>query len=158
MQERRDTIDHMKRVGPGRLRRPVTAALLLLATACASPVAPPRQSAQHHATAPAPVATAAPAASIEELASKAACTSLKVQTDAAELRQAACQTAAGRYTIVTFATEKGKREWLDAAQMYGGTYLVGEQWAVVASMDLLHALQQRVGGDVEAATHTMPGM
>ncbi|MGW3352803.1 hypothetical protein ACWDA3_56745 [Nonomuraea rubra] len=90
---------------------------------------------------------------MEQLAAATGCARPAMQVDAAELRQAVCQTSRGRYTLLTFTTDKGKRAWLDSAQMYGGTYLVGDRWVVVAEPALLERLREQLGGMVEAARH-----
>lgn len=70
--------------------------------------------------------------SLERLAEQATCDP-NVQTDAEELRQANCTTDDGRYILTTFATDRGLREWINEADDYGGSYLVGRKW--VASGD-----------------------
>ncbi|GAB1818217.1 hypothetical protein [Herbidospora sp. RD11066] len=87
--------------------------------------------------------------SVEQMYTTIGCASTYLQIDADELRQGICETPQGRYTITTFVTEKGKRDWLDYAQMWGGIYLVGELWAVVAKPDLLENLQDETGGELE---------
>ncbi|GAA3073911.1 hypothetical protein GCM10020254_17150 [Streptomyces goshikiensis] len=57
------------------------------------------------------------------------------------------------YRMLTFAADKGQRAWLDESQNYGGTYLVGDRWVVVAaSPDALAPLRKRIGGTVESGT------
>ncbi|MFF0770723.1 hypothetical protein ACFYUK_17685 [Nonomuraea wenchangensis] len=90
-----------------------------------------------------------PAAGMEQLLRAAACADPQVQVDATELRQVICHTPAGRYTILTFATQDGARAWLDEAQPYGGTYLVGDRWTVIAAPDLLTGLRAQLGGRLE---------
>ncbi|MEV4800234.1 hypothetical protein AB0K18_09470 [Nonomuraea sp. NPDC049421] len=90
-----------------------------------------------------------PRRSMKKLKTSAGCPKARLQIDADELKQAACQTKRGRYTIVTFTTDKGKRDWLDYAQAYGGTYLVGDRWTVVAEPALLEDLRKKVGGQME---------
>ncbi|MET8866065.1 hypothetical protein ABZW11_24275 [Nonomuraea sp. NPDC004580] len=90
-----------------------------------------------------------PRASMKKLKTSAGCPKARLQIDADELKQAACQTKQGRYTIVTFTTDKGKRDWLDYAQPYGGTYLVGDRWTVVSEPALLEGLRKKVGGQIE---------
>ncbi|MFD9909696.1 hypothetical protein [Streptomyces sp. NPDC059063] len=93
---------------------------------------------------------------LEQLARKAACAP-DIQTDAAELRQAQCRTADGRrFVLATFATDRGTREWLNAANDYGGTYLVGRKWVAVGEPDVVTALRGRLGGTVERASHHAP--
>ncbi|GGS62174.1 hypothetical protein ACFFV7_00035 [Nonomuraea spiralis] len=143
-----------------RIPRPAVAALgLALLAGCATATVPVQQAAHHHGAAP-PAAAQAPAAapasraaSMEQLTALLGCPPRKLQVDAAELRQAACDSPQGRLTIVTFATDSGKRTWLDAAQAYGGSYLVGERWVVVAAAGPLERLRARLGGELEIPQH-----
>jgi hypothetical protein len=88
---------------------------------------------------------------LEQLASKAHCEP-NVQTDAEELRQANCATGDGRYVLATFATDRGQREWINEANDYGGSYLVGRRWVAVGDADVVAALRGRLGGTVETAS------
>ncbi|MFF3325948.1 hypothetical protein [Streptomyces sp. NPDC002889] len=85
---------------------------------------------------------------LEELAEQAACKP-NIQTDAAELRQANCATADGKYVLTTFATDRGQREWINAANDYGGSYLVGRKWVASGEEKVIAALRDRLGGTVE---------
>ncbi|MEU5978797.1 hypothetical protein [Streptomyces sp. NPDC047315] len=90
---------------------------------------------------------------LEELAAKVDCAP-NVRTDTEELRQANCRTADGAYVLTTFATERGLREWLDAADDYGGAYLVGRAWVVSGGEAAVTALRGRLGGEVhQGADH-----
>ncbi|MFJ9036185.1 hypothetical protein ACIRF8_06315 [Streptomyces sp. NPDC102406] len=89
--------------------------------------------------------------SLEELARTAGCRP-DLQTDADELRQANCVAGDGRYVLATFATDRGQAEWLDAADDYGGTYLVGRKWVVVGAEGVVTRLRGRLGGTVERAS------
>lgn len=132
--------------GPMRTERPlvVTAALALtltLTAGCASEEKTP----QMPKTA---------SGSLEEIASQAKCEP-QMQTDEEELRQALCKTKDGRYVLVTFATDRGQREWINGAKDYGGTYLVGRKWVAVGDDATVATLRGRIGGDVENGTsHT----
>ncbi|MGR6920274.1 hypothetical protein ACU635_39085 [[Actinomadura] parvosata] len=53
----------------------------------------------------------------------------------------------------TFAGGTGERAWLDDAEAYGGSYLVGDRWVVVAAPPPLEGVSRRLGGTVEAAHH-----
>ncbi|MCQ6553525.1 hypothetical protein NPS70_09995 [Streptomyces sp. C10-9-1] len=86
--------------------------------------------------------------SLEELARQADCDP-NIQTEAEELRQANCTTADGRYILTTFATDRGQREWINEANDYGGTYLVGRKWVAVGDETVVAALRGRLGGTVE---------
>ncbi|MGW2228040.1 hypothetical protein [Streptomyces formicae] len=88
--------------------------------------------------------------SLEQLAARARCRP-EVQTDAAELRQATCDKGARHYVLVTFTNARGQAEWLDEANDYGGTYLVGGSWVAVGTARDISALRQRLGGTVVAA-------
>lgn len=87
---------------------------------------------------------------LEELAARAHCEP-KLQTDAQELRQANCATDDGRYVLATFATDRGQREWINEANDYGGSYLVGRRWVAVSDAAVIAALRGRLGGTVETA-------
>ncbi|MFF8843823.1 hypothetical protein ACF08N_14060 [Streptomyces sp. NPDC015127] len=89
--------------------------------------------------------------SLEEIARQAECEP-NIQTDAAELRQANCTTADGTYVLATFATDRGQREWINEANDYGGTYLVGRKWVAVGDEKVVAALRGRLGGTVETGT------
>ncbi|MFJ3702007.1 MULTISPECIES: hypothetical protein [Streptomyces] len=88
---------------------------------------------------------------LEQLASKADCDP-RLQTDAEELRQANCTTGDGRYVLATFATDRGQREWINEANDYGGSYLVGRRWVAVGDPEVVAALRGRLGGTVETAS------
>lgn len=95
--------------------------------------------------------------SLEQLATKAHCEP-NIQTDAQELRQANCTTDEGRYVLATFATDRGQREWINEANDYGGSYLVGRKWVAVGEANVVAALRGRLGGTVETASpHHQPG-
>ncbi|MFI8004543.1 hypothetical protein [Streptomyces sp. NPDC086010] len=93
---------------------------------------------------------------LEQLASKADCEP-RVQTDADELRQADCTTGDGRYVLATFATDRGQREWINEANDYGGSYLVGRKWVAVGDPEVVAALRGRLGGTVETASQHHSG-
>ncbi|XHL91221.1 hypothetical protein PW683_29120 [Streptomyces niveus] len=88
--------------------------------------------------------------SLEQLAEQAECDP-NVQTDADELRQANCKTDDGRYILTTFATDRGLREWINEANDYGGSYLVGRKWVVSGDAKVVETLRGRLGGTVETA-------
>ncbi|MFH9237868.1 hypothetical protein ACH4KO_21455 [Streptomyces anulatus] len=121
----------------------VLAGLLLLAGCSAEPA----DDGDGREPTPPPAATG----TLEHLAKKAGCDP-NVQTDAAELRQANCTTDDGRYTLTTFATDRGQREWINEANDYGGSYLVGRRWVAVGDPDVVAALRGRLGGTVETAS------
>ncbi|MBQ1116784.1 hypothetical protein ACH4MN_01210 [Streptomyces anulatus] len=122
----------------------VLAGLLLLAGCSAEPA---DDGDGRERPTPPPAATG----TLEQLAKKAGCDP-NVQTDAAELRQANCTTDDGRYILTTFATDRGQREWINEANDYGGSYLVGRQWVAVGDPAVVAALRGRLGGTVETAS------
>lgn len=90
--------------------------------------------------------------SLEQLAARARCRP-DIQTDAAELRQATCDNGARRYVLVTFTNARGQAEWLDEADDYGGTYLVGDRWVASGAPGVVARLRERLGGTVVTAAH-----
>jgi hypothetical protein len=86
--------------------------------------------------------------SLEDLASKVNCAP-DIQTDEDEIRQAICENGDGKFILATFATDDGQREWLIAAQDYGGHYLVGAKWVAVGETNVVTALRGQLGGTVE---------
>lgn len=98
-----------------------------------------------------PTGPATASGTLEQLASKADCEP-NLQTDAEEIRQANCTTGDGRYVLATFATDRGQREWINEANDYGGSYLVGRKWVAVGDADVVAALRGRLGGTVETAS------
>jgi hypothetical protein len=93
---------------------------------------------------------------LEQLAEKAECKP-NIQTDADELRQANCTTGDGKYVLATFATDRGQREWINAANDYGGSYLVGRKWVAVGEAKVVTALRGRLGGTVETGSQHHSG-
>jgi hypothetical protein len=93
---------------------------------------------------------------LEQLAEKAECKP-NIQTDADELRQANCTTGDGKYVLATFATDRGQREWINAANDYGGSYLVGRRWVAVGEAKVVTALRGRLGGTVETGSQHHSG-
>ncbi|MCK8679764.1 hypothetical protein [Streptomyces lichenis] len=88
---------------------------------------------------------------LEQLAAKVDCEP-NIQTDAEEIRQANCATDDGTYVLATFATDRGQREWINEANDYGGSYLVGRKWVAVGDEKAVEALRGRLGGAVETAS------
>lgn len=132
------------------VRRAAACAALATLTACAPAtrepaVAPsPTPSLLHDAPLPA-----------EELAGRVGCEpSMRVR--AAELRQGVCRAAAGSFVVTSFTTERGRRDWLEYTEMYGGTYLVGRRWIITAAPPVLERLRGTLGGDVYRARGTSP--
>lgn len=93
---------------------------------------------------------------LEQLAEKAECKP-NIQTDADELRQANCTTGDGKYVLATFATDRGQREWINEANDYGGSYLVGRKWVAVGEAKVVTALRGRLGGTVETGSQHHSG-
>ncbi|MFF3375186.1 hypothetical protein ACFYXF_19835 [Streptomyces sp. NPDC002680] len=125
----------------------LTAVVLPLTTACTSDTGKADKKTSESMT-PAPVAAVVAPAKVEVIAELTGCT-VKIRTDADELREGVCHTKLGDYLITTFPEEKYKLTWLDSAAMYGGKYLVGTKWVISAAPKLLDPLRQKVGGTVE---------
>ncbi|MFI5792044.1 hypothetical protein [Streptomyces sp. NPDC051677] len=90
--------------------------------------------------------------SLEHIASEVKCTP-DMQTDADELRQALCKNDAGKFILLTFATDRGQREWINGAKDYGGHYLVGRKWVAVGEQtSTVTTLRKTLGGDIEEGT------
>ncbi|WP_432135677.1 MULTISPECIES: hypothetical protein [unclassified Streptomyces] len=89
--------------------------------------------------------------SLERLAAQVKCAP-DMQTDADEIRQAVCQNADGRFVLITFATDRGLREWVNTAKDYGGHYLVGRKWVAVGETGTVNVLRATLGGDIEEGT------
>ncbi|MEG3626350.1 hypothetical protein [Streptomyces poriticola] len=85
---------------------------------------------------------------LEQLAAEVKCEP-NMQTDADQIRQAICAKGDEKYVLVTFATDRGQREWINTAKDYGGYYLVGRKWVAVGHEDTLTTLQGRLGGAME---------
>ncbi|MFC9974065.1 hypothetical protein ACFVH6_24510 [Spirillospora sp. NPDC127200] len=96
--------------------------------------------------------SAAAPATIEQLAARTGCT-LTGKRAADELRQGACRTGRGRYTLVGFTTDQGQRAWLEEAKPWGGSYLVGTRWVAVGTPRTLQALRGDLGGEVVNGAH-----
>jgi hypothetical protein len=124
-------------------------AALVLITACASSEQP------RGAASPSPSLFQEAALSAEDLAGKVGCKP-DMRTKAAELRQGVCKTADGDYVITSFTTEQNRQDWLDYAQMYGGTHLVGRRWGVTAAPAVLEALRKKLGGQLQDGHSSTP--
>ncbi|MFB6981136.1 hypothetical protein [Streptomyces scopuliridis] len=130
----------------------VLAALTLALTAgCAADDASDRGDGNGGNAEKAPATPDTATGSLEQIASKAECEP-NIQTDADELRQGNCTTDDGKYVLVTFATDRGLREWINEAKDYGGSYLVGRKWVAVGDDRVVTALRGRLGGTVEAGS------
>ncbi|MFF3738619.1 hypothetical protein [Streptomyces sp. NPDC002566] len=99
----------------------------------------------------APAVPEAATGSLEQLAAEVKCKP-NMQTDADELRQAICKNPEGKFILVTFATDRGQREWINGAKDYGGHYLVGRKWVAVGETSTVTALRKKLGGDIEEGT------
>ncbi|MDH6626859.1 hypothetical protein M2271_004682 [Streptomyces sp. LBL] len=124
-----------------RLTRPILAlsgaALMFALAGCGGSDAPKAAAVPKTAT-----------GSLEHLAAEVKCTP-NMQTDADEIRQAICKNTDGKFILVTFATDRGQREWINGAKDYGGHYLVGRKWVAVGETSTVTALRTTLGGDIE---------
>ncbi|MEU6543168.1 hypothetical protein [Streptomyces sp. NPDC046859] len=121
---------------------------LLLATACAGGDAGPGAASSGPPKVSATEAGVVAPAKVEVIAGLTGC-QVRIRTEADELREGVCRTKRGDYLVTTFPEERLKRDWLDAAAVYGGTYLVGTRWVVSAEPAVLERLRPRLGGSIE---------
>jgi hypothetical protein len=98
-------------------------------------------------TAAAEAGVVAPA-KVEVIAGLTGCKA-EIRIDADELREGVCRTKGAEYVVTTFPAAEYQRSWLDAASVYGGTYLVGTQWVVSARPENLERLRAKLGGSVQ---------
>ncbi|GAA3233037.1 hypothetical protein [Actinocorallia longicatena] len=117
-----------------RFRYPCAVALAVLTAAC---------------SAAAPQGVQAKPMSLEQLASGTGC-ELRPQQGAAELKQGSCETAQGKYVLVSFSTDEAAKSWLTEAKPWGGLYLEGPRWVIVGTEPQLKTFQQKVGGTIVA--------
>lgn len=97
----------------------------------------------HRAGSPAPFRT------VEQLAAAVGCAAT-INLKAADYRQARCTDL----VLLDFDTAQGQRAWLDAAEPYGGVYLVGDRWALSGnSAERIEILQATLGGTIEHQGH-----
>jgi hypothetical protein len=93
-------------------------------------------------------------ATIEQLAAKTGCKPEIVNNK--ELRQGHCKTQRGRFVLMTFKSEDGRRTWLRGAKDYGGKYLVGTRWVIVGTGPdnvtgpLLEQFRGDLGGQIQS--------
>ncbi|MHC5903003.1 hypothetical protein ACVNF4_03675 [Streptomyces sp. S6] len=139
---------------PHTARGVAALSLLFLLTACGGGDGKPAAKASG-GTAPAAAAQVVAPAKVEIIAGMTGCTpSIRIQAD--ELREGSCRTAQGNYIVTTFPKETLRDTWLDAAAIYGGTYLIGPQWAVGGKPDVLKKLRPKIGGEIVQLTGSGP--
>jgi hypothetical protein len=127
----------------------------LLAAGCGASAGGTEHPQQHHA-AQQPAATVsgkpAQALTVRQLAVAVGCEP-KLTGTTAGFRQAACDAGGATLVLVDFDTATAQRDWLDEAVPYGGSYLVGDRWAVSGgSRDYLATVQGVLGGNLEGAS------
>lgn len=127
----------------------VVLAPLLLVTGCGGGSDESKVSSDTVVTA-APSAGVVAPAKVEVIAGLVGC-EVRIRTDADELREGVCHGKDGDFLITTFPEERFKLTWLDAASVYGGTYLVGTRWVVSGPEPLLKRLRAELGGTVQQA-------
>jgi hypothetical protein len=133
-------------------------ALLPLATACGGgeeDTAAKGEQAKASVSA-APAAGVVAPAKVEVIAALTGCKA-KIRVEADELREGVCHTKEADYLITTFPAEKYKLAWLDAASVYGGTYLVGSRWVVSAKPRMLEGFRSELGGTIQDLGVTASG-
>lgn len=101
----------------------------------------------------APAAGIVAPARIEVIAGLAGCEA-EIRIEADELREGLCRSEQADYRITTFPAEKYKEAWLDAASVYGGTYLVGPGWVVSTKAEHLEQARSKLGGTIRKLSGT----
>ncbi|MGW3571781.1 hypothetical protein ACWDSL_49260, partial [Streptomyces sp. NPDC000941] len=132
---------------------PAVAAVALLSAGCGSDGENDKASIGERGKAkPSASAPAARPASVEKLGKAMGCKP-EITTDVDDYRQGVCHLGKKNYVFLSFVAAKGQRDWLDYAQMYGGSFLVGNRWVVSAeSMGSLKAARDKLGGAIEKST------
>jgi hypothetical protein len=120
---------------------------LALVTACGGGQDDTARTPRPSKSSAAPAAGIVAPARIEVIAGLAGCKA-EIRTEADELREGLCHSEQADYRITTFPAEKYKEAWLDAASVYGGTYLVGPRWVVSAEAEHLEQARNKLGGTV----------
>ncbi|MFI6701869.1 hypothetical protein ACIBJC_23365 [Streptomyces sp. NPDC050509] len=99
-----------------------------------------------------PAASVSPSprpATVEQLAAAVGCEA-QIRMTVEDYRQGVCKKGETAYTLISFTTDKGKREWVDYAQMYGGAYLIGTRWVIGTNeTQSVEAARSKLGGAVE---------
>ncbi|GAA0275918.1 hypothetical protein [Cryptosporangium japonicum] len=88
----------------------------------------------------------APVLSLEQIADKVGCepTSIRKSSD---FSQGVCDLGSTRTTILTFESNQKMLDWIEAAEGYGGAYLVGTKWLVTSNKaETLDPLVKKLGG------------
>ena len=120
---------------------------LALVTACGGGEDDTARTPRPSKSSAAPAAGIVAPARIEVIAGLAGCKA-EIRTEADELREGLCHSEQADYRITTFPAEKYKEAWLDAASVYGGTYLVGPRRVVSAEAEHLEQARNKLGGTV----------
>ncbi|AEM83287.1 hypothetical protein [Streptomyces violaceusniger] len=142
-----------RRHGPRAVAVAAAVGALLTVAGCGGGDGKPDAKAETGGNAARPSASPAPkAARVEQLASAAGCEP-EFTTKVDDYRQAVCKTAKGKFVFLDFVTAKGRRDWLETAQMYGGVYLVGNRWVLSSSpRKNMERLRDEFGGTIEEET------
>lgn len=121
---------------------------LALVTGCGGGEDDSAEESRPSKSATAPAAGIVAPAKVEVIAGLAGCKA-EIRIDADELREGLCHSEQADYRITTFPAEKYKTAWLDAASVYGGTYLVGPRWVVSAKAEHLQQARNKLGGTIQ---------
>jgi hypothetical protein len=95
---------------------------------------------------------------VEKLAAATGCAKPSITVDAKDLRTGICKMSADQgWSVTTFATDQGQKEWLEDALDYGGVYLVGTRWIVLGNTkELVEPFRAKLGGTIKVGGHMMP--
>ncbi|MEU0948009.1 hypothetical protein ABZ379_35705 [Streptomyces canus] len=126
---------------------------LALVTACGGGEDDTARTPRPSKSSAAPAAGIVAPARIEVIAGLAGCKA-EIRIEADELREGLCHSRKADYRITTFPAEKYKEAWLDAASVYGGTYLVGPRWVVSTQAEHLEQARNKLGGTIRKVKGT----
>ncbi|MFG1925858.1 hypothetical protein [Cryptosporangium sp. NPDC048952] len=88
----------------------------------------------------------APVLSMDQIADKVGCEPTSVRKSS-DFSQGVCMIGETRTTILTFTSNQKMLGWIEAAEGYGGAYLVGTQWLVTSTKaETLDPLVKKLGG------------
>ncbi|GAA2431704.1 hypothetical protein GCM10010191_51940 [Actinomadura vinacea] len=122
--------------------------LLMFAAGCSDGTSGAKSAPSRAAASPSAFVAPSAEAGIRGLATRMGCTP-QMRGKPSDYRQAVCATPSGKYVINTFDSDKGQWDYLRYSAMYGGTYLIGTRWVLVATPQLLESARGRLGGRIQ---------
>lgn len=91
------------------------------------------------------------AASLQDIATKAGCSSITADSEELYVREGGtCTAGDDELSVYTFNDAAAQQSWLEVAKGFGGVYVVGDRWVVSApDADAAQRVQQKAGGEVQ---------